>query len=492
MLMSAGDRSPSGLRIPASASGTVERSEAASLPGVSRRRGAALALLALAPAIVGCSMVPRYERPPAPVAQRFPGTDTPGDGTVAADIAWRSFFADERLQRLIELALENNRDLRVATLEVERSQARYRIQRSSSVPTVTADGSFTRQHASGLTANQWAASVGTTSYELDLFGRVRSLNHEALERYFATEEAQRSQHISAVAEVGTEYFTLRVAEEQLVLARQTLTAVQEAYRINQLLFEAGASNEMDVRTAEGEVQTATINVITYQRQLAEAEDALTLQVGQPLPVDLPAARPFQDAGLVAEIPVGLPSDLIQRRPDVLEAEHTLKAANANIGAARAAFFPTISLTGSVGTASSQLSGLFGSGSGTWTFLPQVSIPIFSGGKNRSNLDVAKVSARIEVANYEKAIQTAFREVADALAGARTYADQIAAERRAIGAQQRRLEVATARYHGGDDSYLDVLSAQQGLYSAQQGLLQAQFNRLSSEISLYKALGGGWQ
>ncbi len=328
---------------------------------------------------------------------------------------------------MIELALANNRDLRVAMLNVEQSRAQYRITRSASFPTVDGGGSYTRAHASGITADQWSASLGTTAYELDLFGRVRSLNKQALEKYLATEEAQRSAQISLVAEVATQYFALRQAEEQLQLARQTLTAVQESYALNKATFDAGASNELDLRTAEGQVQTAKINVLTYERQLAQAENALVLLVGQPLPTDLPAPSSFSDTNMLADIPAGLPSDLVQRRPDILEAEHTLKAANANIGAARAAFFPTITLTASIGTTSSQLSKLFGSGTGVWSFSPQVTVPIFTGGQNRADLDSAKVSTRIEVANYEKAIQTAFREVADALVANSSYATQIEAE-----------------------------------------------------------------
>lgn len=345
---------------------------------------------------------------------------------------------------------------------------------------------------SGVTSDQWSASLGTTAYELDLFGRVRSLNKQALEKYLATAEAQRAAQISLLAEVATEYFTLRQTEEQLHLARETLAAVQGSYDLNHATFDAGASNELDLRTAEGQVQTAKINVVTYERQAAQAENYLTLLVGQPLPADLPAPGPFNAANLLAEIPAGLPSELVQRRADILEAEHALKAANANIGAARAAFFPTITFTASVGATSDQLSKLFGSGTGVWSFSPQVTVPIFTGGQNRADLDAARVSGRIEVANYEKAIQTAFREVADALVAGASYAAEIEARAASIHAQQRRFELANARYRQGEDSYLNVLSAQQDLYSAQQGRLEAQFNKLASQISLYRALGGGWK
>ncbi len=321
---------------------------------------------------------------------------------------------------------------------------------------------------------------------------MRSLNRQAVEQYLATEEAQRAAQITLVGEVATQYFALREAEEQLSLARQTLSNVQESFDLNQVMFDAGAIGELDLRTAEGQLQTAKINVLTYQRQRAQADNALTLLLGQPLPSDLPTPRAFDDLGLLADIPAGLPSDLVQRRPDILQAEHTLMSANASIGAARAAFFPKISLTGSVGQASSQLSRLFDSTAGVWSFAPQISLPLFTGGRNTANLDAAQIAARIDVADYEKAIQTAFREVADALVANGSYAGEVAEQTRAIDAQSRRLELATLRYRQGEDTYLNMLLAQQDLYSAQQGRLQAQFNRLSSQISLYQALGGGWK
>ena len=460
-------------------------------------------------ALSGCTLSPRYERPAAPVASEFPGAaagspqgSTPGSaGASAAQIGWQTFIAEPRLQKLVELALAGNRDLRVATLNVQQSQAQYRITRSSAFPTLDASGGYSRQHSSvvtsgstssGFTTESWNASVGVTAYELDLFGRVRSLSEQALQQYFATEEAQRSARLSLVAEVATQYFTLREAEEQLALAHQTLDSVQQLYQLNQALFNAGAVGELDLRTAEGQVQNARINVLTYERLVAQGQNALVLLIGAPIPQELPASGPFDDSTLLAQIPPGMPSDLLERRPDILQAEHVLQAANANVGAARAAFFPTISLTGSVGRSSSELSDLFGGSSRTWSFAPQISVPIFTGGRNRANLDVSQIETRIEVANYEKSIQTAFREVADALIADSTFASEIEAPGVAIQAQQRRLELADARYRQGEDTYLNVLSAQQDLYSARQGRLQAQFNRLSSHIALYKALGGGWE
>jgi outer membrane protein, multidrug efflux system len=447
---------------------------------------AGVALLA-----AGCTMIPKYERPASPVPGQYPGNPATNrsDG---AEIAWRAFFAEERLQRLIEVALANNRDLRVAILNVEQSRAQYHVTWSALLPTVDGNARYTRAYASGRTADAWSASLGSTAYEVDLWGRVRSLNQQALETYFATAEGQRNVQISLVAEVANMYYQLRQAEEQIELARQTLAVVQESYQLNKATFDAGASNELDLRTAEGQVQTAKLNRIAYQRQLVLSQDALILLLGQLIPAELPTARSFNDPNLLAEVPAGLPSELIQRRPDILQAEYTLKAANANIGAARAAFFPAITLTANVGSASSELSRLFSGGTGLWNFSPQVSLPIFTGGRNRANLESANVRKRIEIANYEKAIQTAFREVSDALASKETYAEQIKEEQILIVAQQRRFELANARYRQGQDSYLNVLSAQQDLYTAQQDLLQTQRNQLVSQISLYKALSGGWK
>ena len=293
--------------------------------------------------------------------------------------------------------MTNNLDLRVAALNVEQSRAQYRITRSASFPTVVGSGSYTRSKyslagfpqggggsggPSSFTTSLWNASLGTTAYEVDFFGRVRSLNRQALEKYFATEEARRSAQIALVSEVAMQYFTQRQLEEQLRVARQTLAAVQASYDLNKATFEAGASSQLDVSTAEGQLQSAKINVLTCERQLAQAENYLVLLIGQPLPAELPPQQPFDSANLLAEIPPGLPSELVQRRPDILQAEHTLKAANANIGAARAAFFPTITLTASAGTTSSQLEQLFGSGTGVWNFAPQVTLPIFTGGQSQ--------------------------------------------------------------------------------------------------------------
>ena len=442
--------------------------------------------------LAGCKMGPNYSRPAVPVPDQFHGTPAGTAPNSLADKKWFDLFQDDVLKQLVGTALEHNFDLGIASERVLEARAQYRITRAESFPTIDGSGSFTRLHAAGVTADSWSASIGTTAYEVDFFGRVRSLNRQALEKYFATAEAKRSAQISLVAEVASQYFTLRQAEAQLELAKQTLAAVQESYALNKATFDAGGSSELDLRTAEGQVQTAKINVLSYNLARAQAENYLTLLVGEPLPADLPAPQPFAETNLVAEVPAGLPSELVERRPDILEAEHTLKAANANIGAARAAFFPLVQLTGSIGTTSTEFQKLFGAGTGVWSFSPQITLPIFTGGQNRADLDAAKIGTRIEVANYQKAIETAFREVADALVGTQNYAEQLEAQTQLIAAQQRRYELANLRYRQGDDTYLNVLSAQQDLYSAQQSQLATQLNKLTSEITLYKSLGGGWK
>ncbi|HKI68938.1 MAG TPA: efflux transporter outer membrane subunit [Verrucomicrobiae bacterium] len=460
------------------------------------------------PAVIlaGCTLAPKYHRPPPAVSSSWPGvpgsreTVTNAPTVPAADIGWRDFFRDPRLQRLIELALTNNPDLRVATLNIREFQAQYRIQRNALVPTVDINASGTRQHiaygfagsGSGTTYNQYNVNLGVASYELDLFGRVRSLKAQALENYFATEEARKSAQILLVAEVSAAYLTERELTEQLAVARQTLNSVQAAYKLTQRSYDVGVVSELDVRTAETQVEAARVNVAGYEQQLAQAKNYLVLLLGRPLPGDLPPPQaPNRQITLVG-LPAGLPSGLLQRRPDILAAEHQLKAANANIGAARAAFFPTITLTGSAGTSSTSLEGLFTPGSEVWNFSPQIRWPIFAAGTALAGLDAAEVSKLIQVQNYEKTIQTAFREVADALAVRATVKKQLTANQALVKAERQRYELADARFRHGVDSYLNVLSAQQALYNARQNLIQSRYSRLFNLINLYQALGGGWQ
>jgi len=448
----------------------------------------------------GCTLMPRYERPPAPVSKRWQGSNAPLAATTAADeIDWREFFDDPRLQKLIEAALTNNRDLRIAAMRVEQARAQYRIQRAELFPGAQGNAGFTRQRFSGATKNFNGGSIISTfnldvgaAYEVDLFGRVQSLKQEALENYFAREEGRKSVQIALVSEVATEYLSQLRLLEARAIARQTLETVQSSYNLIQRRFQAGAASELELRTAEGQVQTVRVNAANYLELLAESENALVFLIGQPLPADLPAAKPFREQRLLSDLPVEVPSEILQRRPDILAAEHILKAANANIGAARAAFFPRIVLTGSGGTASAKLTDLFTGPSETWSFSPQITIPIFDVGGTRARNEVAKIGKRVEIANYEKAIQTAFREVADALAVRSILQDKLKAQEALLSAQQKRFDLTNARYLQGVDSYVDVLLAQRDLYSAQQDLLQFQAARLLNAVALYRSLGGGWK
>ena len=442
--------------------------------------------------LAGCTLAPKYHQPAAPVAQTWPESSAAknhaNQTNAVADIGWREFFNDPRLQKLIELSLTNNRDLRVAMLNVEQTRAQYRIQRAALIPTVSANASGTRQRTAfgvngnggGATFSQYSVELGVASYEVDLFGRVRSLKTAALENYFAAEETRKSAQIALVAEVASQYLAGRELDEQLKMTQQTLDAVQNSYNLIKASYDAGAASELDLRSAEAQVETAKAALAADGQQRAQAENALVLLVGEPLPAGLPVPQPLTGQNLLADLPPGLPSDLLQRRPDILAAEHELKAANADIGAARAAFFPTITLTGGGGTASTALEGLFMPGSQVWNFSPQINWPIFATGTAVAELDAAKAANLIQVADYEKAIQTAFREVADALA-AKKFLDE-----------QRRYDLSDVRYRNGVDNYLTVLLAQQDLYNAQQGQIATQFARLSNLITLYQSLGGGWQ
>src|SRR5208282_3779818 len=378
-------------------------------------------------ALAGCTLMPKYHRPAAAISPTWPKAQGQIRGATnaipAADVGWREFFRDPRLQQLIELALTNNPDLRVAMLNVEQMRALYRVQRSALVPTVDINANGSRQRiatgfAGGIEAatfNQFNVNLGIAQYELDLFGRVRSLKRQALETYFASEEARRSAQIALVAEVGAAYLTERELTEQLAVARQTLKAAHNAYDLTKSSYEAGVLSQLDLNAAETQMQTARAAAAGYEQQLALAENYLVLLVGRPLPDDLAPPQPFDPQICLSDIPAGLPSDLIARRPDILAAEHQLEAANANIGAARAAFLPTITLTGSAGTASSTLEGLFAPGSQAWNFSPQIVWPIFAAGTAWAELQAVKAGKLIEAANYQKAVQTAFREVADSLA-----------------------------------------------------------------------------
>lgn len=468
-----------------------------------RYRCAAGALLVTLAA--GCSLQPVYQRPAAPVSAVFPAgeaykTAAVGAGSAtlpAAAIGWRNFLSDARLQRLVELALQNNRDLRVAALNVRKVQAQYRIQDAARYPQVDAGASASAKSTSpgGSTANANASrnySAGlSASWEMDFFGRLQSLSDAAFEQYLASAYARQAAEILLVSEIADQYLTTLAYDEQLAVTQSTLDTAQAAYKIVKLQFDTGTASELDLRLSETTVEQAQANYAAQVRLRAQAENALVLLVGQPLPPDLPPPVRLGAQPILADIPAGLPSDLLQRRPDILQAEAFLRSENANIGAARAAFFPRISLTGALGTASTALGGLFAGGSSAWSFVPSLVMPIFTAGANRANLDVATVQKDIGIAQYEKAVQTAFCEVADGLAARGTYNDQLAAQQRYTDTQQRRLELANMLYASGTDSYLSVLTAQTDLYSAQLALVTTRLNRLTSLVDLYRSLGGGW-
>ncbi|CAE6702880.1 efflux transporter outer membrane subunit [Paraburkholderia aspalathi] len=463
--------------------------------------------------LTGCTLDPHYERPAAPVAVAYPkgeayestsaaasgtasGTATPGTTTtappLAADMAWRSFFRDERLQRLIEIALDNNRDLRVAALNVAEYEAQYRITRAALAPSISASGSLTRERTSGVTSSSSDVSVGTTSWEIDFFGRLRSLKRQALENYLATDASRQSTQISLIATVATDYLTLLSDERLLQITEDTVKADQSTYDVTKRIQELGNSSMLDVQQAQNSLASAKASLASYRRAVAQDRNNLVAVLGAPIPDDLPPAREFDDETMFADIGAGVPSLLLTRRPDIVQAEHALKAANANIGAARAAFFPKIELTASAGTSSSTLSSLFKAGTGAWEFAPTVSVPIFDYGSNKASLDVAKIEKQIEVADYESAIQTAFKEVANALTARATYVDQVAADRDYVTSSQRYYTLAQARYKAGTDSFLTFLDAQRTLYTAQQQLASDSLSRQANLVTLYKVLGGGWE
>ncbi|MDB5864105.1 MAG: efflux system outer rane lipoprotein [Betaproteobacteria bacterium] len=470
-----------------------------------RRSCARYAMVAaLAAALAGCSLQPIFSRPAAPVAGQFPSGDAykypaAGEGGTmlpATEIGWRDFMGDPRLQRLVEIALYNNRDLRVAALNVQQMQAQYRIQRAQLFPSVGAFADASRSHApsssgsSGNTAQSYSAGL-SVAWEIDFFGRLGSLKDAALQQYFATAYARQGTEILLVSQVADQYLTMLAYDELLAVTQNTLKSSQDYYKLVKLQFDTGTATELTLRQSEGVVEQARANYTGYVRLRAQAENGLVLLIGQPLPADLPPPAGLGNQAILSDIPAGLPSDLLTRRPDIQQAEATLRAANANIGAARAAFFPNITLTGSLGSASATLGGLFSGGSLAWSFLPSLVAPIFNAGANQANLDVAKLQKDINIATYEKTIQTAFREVADGLAARGTYDDQVGSLERYTQSQQRQLELALMRYKSGIDSYLTVLTAQTGYYAAQQTLVTARLNRLTGVVDLYRALGGGW-
>jgi multidrug efflux system outer membrane protein len=451
--------------------------------------------------LTGCtSLAPFYSRPAAPVPDSWPqgqAYQEAAPGQAAADIAWQEFFLDPQLRELITLALANNRDLRIAALNIEKSQAQYRISRADLFPQVDATAAVSSQRVPGdlsrtgdaETPEEYRVGLGVSAYELDLFGRVRSLQDQALQQFLATEQARRSAQISLVAEVAINYLTLAADRERLQLAQQTLETQQTSFRLIQRRFSSGVSSQLDLRQAQTRVDAAQVDIARYTTLVAQDENALRLLVGGDIPADTPPAS-LDAGGAVLEITPGLSSDVLLARPDILQAEHLLKGYNANIGAARAAFFPRITLTGSLGTASTELDGLFGDGSVAWNFAPQITLPIFDAGSNKAKLEVAEKDRDIAVAQYEQAIQTAFREVADALARRGTIDAELRAQQSLTDATAASCQLSQARYEKGIDSYLIVLDSQRSLYGAQQELITARLTRLLNLVTLYKVLGGG--
>lgn len=465
------------------------------------RRRQPLSVALLLALLAGCSLMPDYQRPAAPIAEQWPTLPaSASDSRAAVDLPWQTLFSAPKLRQLVQLALDNNRDLRIAALNIEKARAQYRIQRAELIPQVGLTANDTAQRTpaslstsgSAYVSRSYSLGVGISAYELDLFGRLRSLKEEALQSYLATAATQRATHISLIAEVAGSYLTLAADQDLQRLTHDTLRSRQKSYALQLTRAQVGNASQLDLRQAEGELESARADVLSADKQVALDRNALELLVGAPVPAELlPGSGALGKLLGVHEIPPGLPSDLLRNRPDILAAEHTLIGANADIGAARAAFFPSISLTTSAGRASGELSALFDHGGSSWSFVPQITLPIFSAGRLSAQLAVSEANRDIAVAQYEQAIQSAFREVADALAQRSVIDAQLSAQRRRTQAAQAAFDLVQLRYANGVASYLEVLDAQRTLYAAQQTLIQTELAQQSSLVTLYKALGGGW-
>tara|TARA_A100001391_G_scaffold205457_1_gene206699 strand:- start:2553 stop:3980 length:1428 start_codon:yes stop_codon:yes gene_type:complete len=471
------------------------------------RRMATLSLALLA----GCSMNPKLEIPSAPIAASYPAA-TSGDSRNAANLGWREMFGDPRLQQLIELALSDNRELRIAVLNVEAARAQFRVARGAQLPTVDAQGTYMHQRApssvagagvgitpggggeatapDGIEFGQFSAQAALTSFELDLFGRLRSQSQAAFERYLATDQGRRATQISIVGAVADAYLAERLAQEQVRLTEATLKDWNASLDLTRRLREAGQNSGLEVTQAEGLVRQAEADLEQRHRELAQATNALVLAVGAPIPQDVPAPIDLLKQPIITHLPAGLPSDLLTRRPDIVQAEHELRASNADVGAARAAFFPRLSLTAAFGFTSLALDDLFKGANQSWNFSPTITAPIFQGGQLKGNLDVSKVRKSIAVATYERTIQSAFREVADGLAARATYGRQVQAQTRATEIATKRVDLSNLRFKAGVESRLELLDSQRSAYTARQTLLSVRRDEMSSAIGLYRALGGG--
>ncbi|WP_436898817.1 multidrug efflux RND transporter AdeIJK outer membrane channel subunit AdeK [Acinetobacter gyllenbergii] len=455
-------------------------------------RGIAISALALS--LAACQSM----RGPEPVVS----SDVPesfasygnASGKSIAEQGYKDFFADQRLLQVIDLALANNRDLRTATLNIQKAQQQYQISENNQLPTIGASGSAVRQVSQNVNPNNpystYQVGLGLTSYELDFWGRVRSLKDAALDSYLATQSSRDATQISLISQVTQAWLNYSYANAQLKLADQTLKAQQDSFNLNKKRFDVGIDSEIPVRQAQISVETARNDVANYKTQVAQAQNLLNLLVGQPVPQNL---LPQQQVARITQQSVfsaGLPSDLLNNRPDVKASEYQLSAAGANIGAAKAQLFPTISLTGSAGYASTDLSDLFKAGNGVWSIGPSLNIPIFDWGTRKANIKISETDQKIALANYEKSVQSAFREVNDALATRANIGDRLTAQRRLVDATNTTYKLSNARFRAGIDSYLTVLDAQRSAYSAEQGLLLLQQANLNNQVELYKTLGGG--
>jgi len=460
-----------------------------------------LSVVAAAALLAGCSLIPTYERPAAPVPTTFPSDPAQPAGPAAATVPWQDYFADPRLQGLIQTALANNRDLRVSVLNIEQARAQFQIQRSALFPAVGVSASGSRSSPNALQAfglggsvsSNYSVNLGITAWELDFFGRIGSLKEQALAQYLSTEESRKAAQISLIASVANGWLTLIADDELLELTRQTLDTREESVRLTKLRFDNGVVSEIDYQLANSQAENARATYAQQQRLRAQDENALALLLGAPVPAQALAggALRLDGAAPMRDLPAGLPSDLLIERPDIRAAEQQLIAANASIGAARANFFPRISLTTSVGTASTEFSNLFDKGTKAWSFAPSITLPIFNAGANQATLDSARAGQQIAVAQYEKSIQTAFSEVADALAGRATLGEQVRALRAQADAEGVRFKLSDLRYRNGIASALDLLDAQRSLFAVQQAAVQTRLLQLQNQVLLYRALGGGW-
>ncbi|MFY0182906.1 efflux transporter outer membrane subunit [Stenotrophomonas sp. PUT21] len=457
-----------------------------------------MASVALAVSLVlsGCSTLePRSTEVAPAIPSQWPAAVTAGAPATptaeVADIGWRDFFVDPRLQAVITQSLENNRDLRVAVLNVERARAQYRIQRADRVPAVGVQGQMTRSGGDAPVTEQFSANLGVVEFELDLFGRVRNLSQAALQQYFAEAANRRSAQLSLVAEVANAWLTLGADSEQLRIAQATLATYEDSLRLTEARRELGGASALELSQTRTLVETARTDVARFAGQVAQDRNALVLLAGGPVDATLLPQAEVTEVASVRPLPAGMPGDVLLRRPDVMAAEHVLLSANANIGAARAAFFPSISLTGSIGSASSELSGLFDSGTRVWSFIPKLNLPIFQGGKLRANLGMATADRDIALAQYERAIQSGFREAADALALNESLDAQLSSQQALVAAAEQAQRLSQARYDAGLDSFLTLLDARRTAYTARQSLVSTQLAQQSNQVALYKVLGGGW-